>query len=74
VTTAAATAEDACWAKSEELDGWYLEQFKAYGMTVGKLNAEMQAEFVKAGDAIKAKWLERAGDAGKAVLDAYEKM
>jgi len=74
VTTAAATAEDACWAKSEELDGWYLEQFKANGMNVSKLNPTMQAEFEKAGAALKQAWIERAGEKGKAVLDAYENM
>jgi TRAP-type C4-dicarboxylate transport system substrate-binding protein len=71
VESAAADAEVACWAKAEELDGWYIEQFKENGMTVSTLNPEMQAEFEKVGAQLKADWLERAGDAGAAVLEAY---
>jgi len=74
VTAAAATAEVNCWAKSEELDGWYLEQFEDNGMNVGVLNEAMQVAFKEAGDAIKAEWLERAGDRGKDILDAFEEM
>jgi TRAP-type C4-dicarboxylate transport system substrate-binding protein len=71
VETAAADAENKCWAKAEELDGWYVEQFKENGMTVSDLNPAMQAEFEKVGAQLKADWLERAGDAGAAVLEAY---
>ncbi|AXI46864.1 C4-dicarboxylate ABC transporter substrate-binding protein [Sulfitobacter sp. SK012] len=71
VETAAANAEATCWTKAEELDGWYVEQFEANGMQVKTLNADMQAEFEKVGAELKAAWLERAGDAGAAVLDAY---
>jgi len=73
LTTAADEAEAKCWAKAEELDGWYVEQFKANGMIVETLNAEMQAEFERVGAELKAAWLARAGDAGQAVLDAYAK-
>jgi len=73
VTTAAADAEAKCWAKSEELDGWYIEQFEANGMKVQTLNPEMQAAFEKVGEELKAAWLERAGEAGAAVLEAYAK-
>jgi TRAP-type C4-dicarboxylate transport system substrate-binding protein len=73
VTTAAADAEAKCWAKAEELDGWYVEQFTANGMQVKTLNPDMQAAFEKVGEELKAAWLERAGDAGAAVLDAYAK-
>ncbi len=73
LTTAAADAEAKCWAKAEELDSWYVEQFKANGMKVETLNPEMQAEFEKIGAELKAAWLERAGDAGAAVIEAYGK-
>ena len=73
LTAAAADAEAKCWAKAEELDSWYIEQFEANGMKVEKLNPEMQAEFERVGAELKAAWLERAGDAGAAVLEAYGK-
>lgn len=73
-TKAAETAEAKCWAKSEELDDWYIEQFKTNGMKVEKLNPEMQAAFEKAGAELKNEWLKKAGDEGQAILNAYEKM
>ncbi len=74
VKEAAATAEEKCWAKSEELDGWYIEQFKEKGMSVAPASPEMMKAFEQAGSELKAQWLERAGDAGAAVLKAYEGM
>jgi TRAP-type C4-dicarboxylate transport system substrate-binding protein len=72
IETAAATAETTCWAKAEELDSWYVEQFVANGMTVGTLNDDMRAEFEKVGTELRATWLERAGDKGAAALAAFE--
>lgn len=69
VNTAAATAETTCWAKAEELDGWYVAQFTENGMTVATLNPAMQAEFEAVGAELKAAWLERAGARGKTILD-----
>ncbi len=74
VEAAAATAEEACWAKSEELDQWYIEQFKVNGMNVDALNPQMKAEFEKVGESLKNAWLERAGEKGAKVLEAYSKM
>lgn len=71
--TAAADAEAACWPKAEELDGWYVEQFREHGMTVGALNETMLEEFRRVGADLKSDWLARAGDAGAAVLEAYER-
>lgn len=72
IETAAANAETKCWAKAEELDQWYIEQFKANGMTVANLNDEMEAAFRDVGDQLRKAWLERAGDKGQAALEAYE--
>ncbi|MEJ2022237.1 MAG: C4-dicarboxylate ABC transporter substrate-binding protein, partial [Maritimibacter sp.] len=72
ITTAAATAETACWAKAEELDGWYIEQFKEQGMTIGTLPDSVQAEFERVGAELRAEWAERAGEKGAAILEAYE--
>ena len=74
VTKAAATAEEKCWSKAEELDAWYVSQFTENGMKVGTLPAEVQAAFEKVGAELRADWEERAGDKGRAVLDAYEGM
>ena len=71
IDAAAANAEAKCWAKAEELDSWYVEQFKEMGMNVATLNDEMQAKFEAVGAELKEAWLERAGDRGKAILDAY---
>ncbi len=72
VTTAAANAEETCWAKAEELDGWYVEQFEENGMTVSTLNPDMQAAFAAVGAELREAWLERAGEQGQAALDAFE--
>ncbi|WP_316863163.1 TRAP transporter substrate-binding protein [uncultured Cohaesibacter sp.] len=74
VTEAAANAEAKCWAKSEELDTWYVEQFKEKGMSVAPASPEMKKAFEEAGEALKAEWLERAGEKGAAVLKAYSEM
>ena len=72
VTKAAATAEEKCWSKAEELDAWYVSQFTENGMKVGTLPAEVQEAFEKVGAELRADWEERAGDKGRAVLEAYE--
>ncbi|MCB9959866.1 MAG: TRAP transporter substrate-binding protein [Rhodospirillaceae bacterium] len=71
ITTAAADAEDACWARAEELDSWYVEQFVEHGMTVGDLNPEMQALFEEVGATLRDEWLETAGERGQAAVAAY---
>ena len=71
VEAAAASAEEKCWAKAEELDGWYIEQFEANGMKVAPLNDAMQAEFERVGSELREAWLERAGEKGQEVLNAF---
>ncbi len=72
VETAAANAESACWAKAEELAGWYLEQFEANGMTVGTLDDGMLAEFQSVGAELSADWLDRIGERGQAIVDSLK--
>ena len=72
ITAAAATAEEKCWAKAEELAGWYIEQFSEKGMKVGALNAEMKAAFEAVGAELRDDWLARAGDRGQAIVDALK--
>lgn len=70
IEAAATTAEGKCWAKAEELAGWYIEQFAEKGMTVGTLNDGMLASFQDVGASLRADWLERAGEEGQAIIDA----
>jgi TRAP-type C4-dicarboxylate transport system substrate-binding protein len=60
-----------CAAKSEELSNWYFEQLAANGMEVIDAGPEFRAELEVIGEKMVAQWLEQTGDAGQAVLDAY---
>ena len=71
---AAAMAEQAGWAKAEELSSWYAEQLAANGMTVEGPSDQLKADFEKIGETMTKEWLERAGDTGQSVVDAYRKM
>ncbi len=68
---AAAMAEQAGWAKAEELSTWYAEQLAANGMTVEGPSDQLKADFEKIGEIMTKEWLERAGDTGQSVVDAY---
>ena len=72
LTDAAATAEEKGWAKSEELADWYIAQFGENGMTVAESSDELIADFQAAGEQLRAEWLEKAGERGQAILDAYQ--
>ena len=74
VTKAAADAEKAGWAKSEELANWYKEQLKANGMTVEPPSAPLATDFKTIGATMTEEWLAKAGPAGKAVVERYKKM
>ena len=71
---AAAMAEQAGWAKAEELSNWYKEQLAAKGMTIQGPSPKLKADFVRIGGTMTKEWLKRAGASGKAVIDAYKKM
>ena len=70
----AANAEKKGWAKAEELSNWYKEQLAANGMVIEGPSAQLKADFVDIGKTMSAEWLAKAGDAGKAVVDDYNKM
>ena len=72
IRDAAATAEANGWAKSEELADWYIAQFTENGMTVADAGEGLVADFQAAGEQLKAEWLERAGERGQSILDAYQ--
>ncbi len=70
----AGAAEERGWAKAEELANWYKEQLAENGMTVAPPSEQLAADFKEIGQTMMAEWLERAGDKGKAVIDAYQGM
>ena len=71
IQTAADEAGAACTAKSAELSDWYFEQLEANGMQVIDAGPEFLAELKEIGASMTAEWLEKTGDAGQAILDAY---
>ena len=71
---AAAQAEERGWAKARELSDWYKEQLAANGMEVGPPGEQLFEDFKKIGDTMTQEWLEKAGDDGKAIVDAYKAM
>ncbi len=68
----AAAAEERGWKKAEELSDWYVQELAKEGMTVGPAGDQLKADFGKIGETMTAEWLEKAGDAGKAAVDAYK--
>lgn len=60
-----------CAAKSADLANWYFEQLEANGMTVIDAGPEFLAELQTIGAKMQADWLAETGDAGQAILDAY---
>lgn len=71
---ASAMAEQAGWAKAQELSDWYKEQLAANGMEVAPPGDQLKNDFVSIGNTMTEEWLERAGDAGKAVIESYKSM
>ncbi|MEM9470574.1 MAG: TRAP transporter substrate-binding protein [Pseudomonadota bacterium] len=68
----AAAAEARGWAKAEELANWYVEELAKNGMTVGPAGDQLKADFAKIGETMTTEWLAKAGDTGKAAVDAYK--
>jgi len=60
-----------CAAKSADLANWYFEQLETNGMTVTDAGPEFLAELQTIGAKMQADWLAETGDAGQAILDAY---
>lgn len=61
-----------CAAKSEELANFYFDELAKNGMTVADASPEFLAELEVIGAKMTEEWLESAGDAGKAIVDAYK--
>jgi TRAP-type C4-dicarboxylate transport system substrate-binding protein len=71
VLKAAAAAEQRGWATSERLDGEYIKELAAKGMTVAQPSDSVKKELAAIGEAMTADWIKSAGPEGQAVIDAY---
>ena len=50
-----------------------LDKLKANGMTIVTPSAQLKADMKKVGDTMLGEWLAKAGDDGKALVDAFRK-
>ncbi len=57
--------------RSIQYTGFTLNQLAANGMSVGPAGDVLQGELKAFGDIMTAEWLEATGDAGQAIIDAY---
>lgn len=73
VLKAAAAAEARGWATSEKLDGEFIKELGAKGMTVAAPSETVRKELAAIGEIMTAEWLKTAGADGQAVIDAYRK-
>ena len=74
VTEAAAAAETRGWALAAEKTSAYMETLKSNGMQVVTPSEELKTGLSDVGAKLTEGWLAKAGDEGKAVVDAYNKM
>lgn len=68
---AAAEAESRGWAMSEKLDGEYIKQLAANGMSITQPSAELRQALSAIGETMTAEWIKAAGADGQAIVDAY---
>lgn len=73
VLDAAAKAETRGWKRSEELKVALEKQLADKGMTVAQPTPALKASLATIGETMTAEWLAKAGETGKAVVDAYRK-
>ncbi len=70
---AAADAEVRGWAASKKTNTDSLAKLKAGGMEILQPSAALKADLKKVGETMLAEWLAKAGDEGKALVDAFRK-
>jgi TRAP-type C4-dicarboxylate transport system substrate-binding protein len=73
VLKAGADAEVRGWAASKKTNTDSLEKLKAGGMQILPPSAALKADMKKVGETMLAEWLSKAGDDGKALIDAFRK-
>jgi len=71
VLKAAASAEQRGWITSERLDGEFIKELGAKGMTIAAPSESVKKELASIGETMTADWLKTAGPEGQAVIDAY---
>lgn len=71
VIKAATAAEQRGWIISERLDGEFIKELGAKGMTIAAPSESIKKELASIGDAMTADWLKTASPEGQAVIDAY---
>ncbi|HET8725866.1 MAG TPA: TRAP transporter substrate-binding protein [Alphaproteobacteria bacterium] len=74
IEEAAAAAEEAGWARAEELAQWYKDELAANGMTVAAPSEQFKAELQEIGATMTEEWLANAGETGKEVVEKYRSM
>ena len=70
---AAAAAEARGWATSERLDGEYIKELGAKGMTIAPPSDPVKKALSAIGETMTAEWLKTAGPDGQTIIDAYRK-
>jgi TRAP-type C4-dicarboxylate transport system substrate-binding protein len=70
---AAVDAEARGWALSEKLDGEYIEQLKAAGMSITPPSDDLKKALAAIGETMTAEWIKAAGPEGQAIVDMYRK-
>jgi len=73
VLKAAAEAEVRGWKSSMDKNAWYLDQLKQKGMNVQPPSPQLAADMRKVGEQMLSDWLQKAGDTGRKVVEAYRK-
>ena len=71
VLKAAAAAEQRGWVTSERLDGEFIKELGAKGMTIAAPSDSVKKELAAIGESMTADWIKTAGPEGQAVIDAY---
>ncbi|MCL6707766.1 TRAP transporter substrate-binding protein [Pseudomonas sp. R2.Fl] len=74
VEDAAAAAETRGWALAEERTKSYMATLSENGMQVLQPGEQLKADFAAVGETLTKAWLEKAGEEGAAIIDAYKKM
>lgn len=71
---AAAQAEERGWKLSQEKSEWYKKELTKNGMEIIQPTPELVSGMTKIGEVMIKEWEDRAGDDGKAIIEAYRKM
>jgi TRAP-type transport system periplasmic protein len=72
--TAAANAEERVWAQAREEGQKAADELAENGMTVEPPSETLQAQLQEIGEQMTQEWLEKAGERGQRLIDAYNAM